>query len=372
MINRRKFLALAGSGLASTVAGCPGSSSEQETSPGQSDAGGQTPTESPTATSPATDQGATSEAYRDAYRRVYRETVDSVVLIQNPNGSQGTGFVFGDGTIVTNAHVVGTADRVNVVYTEDESRINDVSGTDSFSDLAAINAADAPTSATPLSLAKSEPAIGTRVAVIGGPFGLRGSLSSGVVSGVNRLIPNPRANFLLPNALQTDAPVNPGNSGGPLVTLDGTVLGVVNSGRGDNIAFAISPPLVDRVVPTLAAEGKYVHPFLGAEVRRVTDTIARARGLDEPRGALVTAVQSGSPAEGVLQANDETRRVDGYPIPAGGDIVLSIDGGSTGTRQAYYEQLFLNTSPGDTVTVEFVRDGERREAEVTLAGREGE
>jgi serine protease Do len=366
MINRRKFLALAGSGLASTVAGCPGSSSEQETSPGQSDAGGQTPTESPTATSPATDQGATSEAYRDAYRRVYRETVDSVVLIQNPNGSQGTGFVFGDGTIVTNAHVVGTADRVNVVYTEDESRINDVSGTDSFSDLAAIDAADAPTSATPLSLAKSEPAIGTRVAVIGGPFGLRGSLSSGVVSGVNRLIPNPRANFLLPNALQTDAPVNPGNSGGPLVTLDGTVLGVVNSGRGDNIAFAISAATVQRVVPSLVADGEYNHPFLGARVTDVTTLVARVKDLDRERGLLVTNVRRGSPAAGQLREPESYTVVNGFRVPVGGDIILTIDGKRVSTRQDYLSHLLLQTSPGQTIELTILRGGEEQTVSVAL------
>ena len=346
MINRRKFLALAGSGLASTVAGCPGSSSEQETSPGQSDAGGQTPTESPTATSPATDQGATSEAYRDAYRRVYRETVD--------------------GTIVTNAHVVGTADRVNVVYTEDESRINDVSGTDSFSDLAAINAADAPTSATPLSLATSEPAIGTRVAVIGGPFGLRGSLSSGVVSGVNRLIPNPRANFLLPNALQTDAPVNPGNSGGPLVTLDGTVLGVVNSGRGDNIAFAISAATVQRVVPSLVADGEYNHPFLGARVTDVTTLVARVKDLDRERGLLVTNVRRGSPAAGQLREPESYTVVNGFRVPVGGDIILTIDGKRVSTRQDYLSHLLLQTSPGQTIELTILRGGEEQTVSVAL------
>jgi S1-C subfamily serine protease len=357
MPTRRELLAVTGTALAAALAGCSGGESTDTTDPtGEPD-----PTAAPSS-------GTNGES---PYTGVYRDIVASVVLIRNPNGSQGTGFVFDDGMVVTNAHVVGSADRVELTYSEDDSRVAEVLGRDSLSDLAAIEAADRPDYAAPLPLSGGEPTIGTEVAVVGSPFGLRNSLTTGVVSATNRLIPNRKSNFLLPNAIQTDAAVNPGNSGGPLVDLAGNVLGVINSGRGDNIAFAISPPLVDRVVPTLAEEGEYVHPHLGAEVRRVTDTIARARGLDEPRGALVTAVESGSPAEGVLQANDETRRVDGYPIPAGGDIVLSIDGGATGTRQAYYEQLFLNTSPGDTVTVEFVRDGERREAEVTLAGREG-
>lgn len=348
---------MAGTTIAAALAGCSGGESTDTTDvTGEPD-----PTAAPS--------GANGES---PYTGVYRDIVSSVVLIRNPEGSLGTGFVFDDETVVTNAHVVGTADRVELTYSEDDSQVATVLGRDSLSDLAAIEAADRPDYAAPLALSEGEPTIGTEVAVVGSPFGLQNSLTTGVVSATNRLIPNRKSNFLLPNAIQTDAAVNPGNSGGPLVDLAGNVLGVINSGRGDNIAFAISPPLVDRVVPTLAEEGEYVHPYLGARVRRVTDTIARARGLDEPRGALVTAVQSGSPAEGVLQANDETRRVDGYPIPAGGDIVLSIDGGATGTRQAYYEQLFLNTSPGDTVTVEFVRDGDRREAEVTLAGREGE
>ena len=352
MPTRRQFLGATATAVAAGLAGCSGGD--------------------PTETPPAADPVPAIPENESPYTNVYRKIVSSVVLIRNPNGSQGTGFVFDDGTVVTNAHVVGSADRVELTYSEDDSHVAEVLGRDSLSDLAAIEAADRPDYATPLSLSAGEPTIGTEVAVVGSPFGLRNSLTTGVVSATNRLIPNRESNFLLPNAIQTDAAVNPGNSGGPLVDLAGNVLGVINSGRGDNIAFAISPPLVNRVVPTLVEDGEYVHPYLGASVRRVTDTVARARDLDGPRGALVTAIQSGSPAEGVLQANDETQRVDGYPVPAGGDIVLGIDGGATGTRQAYYEQLLLNSSPGDDVTVEFVRDGERREREITLAGREGE
>lgn len=362
MPNRRRALALAGCGLVSAVAGCSGLSvpANQQPSSNHPEERGQTPT------SPVTGQRARNGPGQSAYTAVYRETIGSVVLVRSPDGSQGTGFVLDDGVIVTNAHVVGTADLVKVVYGSDVSRVSDVFGADTFSDLAAIDASDAPTSATPLPLAESDPAIGTRVAVIGAPFGLRGSLSSGVVSGVDRLIPNPRANFVLPNAIQTDAPVNPGNSGGPLVTLDGTVLGVVNSGRGDNVAFAISAAMVRRVVPELVADGEYDHPYLGARVADVTEAVARARGLDRERGLLVTDVRPGSPAVGQLREPEGYRVVDGFRVPIGGDILVGIEGERLSTRQDYLSHLLLQTSPGQTVELDLLRNGGQQTVSVTL------
>jgi S1-C subfamily serine protease len=367
-------LSLAGTGLATALAGCPSASTtstaestdesgESVGAPDQVDEADSTDSTTP---SPTPVEGAEGVENDSAYTQVYRDTIDSVVLIRNPNGSQGTGWLFEDDVVVTNAHVVGEADRVRVGFSEEETQVSEVLGRDDLSDLAAVRVADTPDYATPLSLTESEPVIGTNVAVIGTPYGLRGSLSSGVVSGRNRLIPNPRANFVLPNAIQTDAPVNPGNSGGPLVNLDGTVLGVVNSGRGDNIAFAISPSMVRRVVPGLVEDGNYDHPYLGARVGRVTAAVAEANDLDSEGGLLVRTVDRGSPADGSLQEPTSATRVDGFRIPTGGDVIRAVDGTEVSTRQAYLSTLFLNTSPGEAVDVDIVRDGEEQTVSVTV------
>lgn len=374
MPRRRAVLSLAGTALATALAGCPSSSTTHTAEP--TDAGGEAvgvgsqsgdsnSTDS-TTPSPTPVDGAGGVENDSAYTQVYRDTIDSVVLIRNPNGSQGTGWLFDDGVVVTNAHVVGTADHVRVGFSEEETQVSEVLGRDDMSDLAAVRVEDAPDYAEPLSLTESEPVVGTNVAVIGTPYGLRGSLSSGVVSGRDRLIPNPRANFILPNAIQTDAPVNPGNSGGPLVNLDGTVLGVVNSGRGDNIAFAISPAMVRRVIPGLVEEGTYEHPYVGARVGRVTAAVAEANDLDSERGLLVRRVAPGSPADGTLEEPTSATRVDGFQIPTGGDVILAVDGTEVSTRQAYLSKLFLDTSPGETVDIDVVRDGEERTVSVTL------
>lgn len=338
MPQRRTVLSVASSALATALAGCSSSSS--------------------TPNAESTDAS--------AYTKVYQDTVGSVVLIRNPNGSQGTGWLFDDGVVVTNAHVVGTADQVSVGFSENETQVSEVLGRDSLSDLAVVHVENTPDYAEPLALTDSEPVVGTNVAVIGTPFGLRGSLSSGVVSGRNRLIPNPRAKFILPNAIQTDAPVNPGNSGGPLVNLDGTVLGVVNSGRGDNIAFAISPAMVRRVIPALVEDGTYDHPYVGARASRVTAAVVEANDLDSERGLLVRMVARKSPADGILQEPASTTRVDGFRIPTGGDVILALDGTEVSTRQAYLSTLFLDTSPGETVELDIVRDGEEQTVAVTL------
>jgi S1-C subfamily serine protease len=367
-------LTLAGSGLATALAGCSSSSStptaeptgEGEESVGAADqADGSDSTDS-TTPSPTPVDGADGVENDSAYTQVYRDTIDSVALIRNPNGSQGTGWVFEDGVVVTNAHVVGEADQVRVGFSEEETQVSEVLGRDDLSDLAAVRVEDTPDYADSLSLTDSEPVIGTSVAVIGTPYGLRGSLSSGVVSGRNRLIPNPRANFILPNAIQTDAPVNPGNSRGPLVNLDGTVLGVVNSGRGDNIAFAISPSMVRRVIPGLVADGNYEHPYLGARVGRVTAAVAEANELDSEGGLLVRTVDRGSPADGPLQEPTSATRVDGFRIPTGGDVIRAVDGTEVSTRQEYLSTLFLDTAPGETVEVDIVRDSGEQTVSVTL------
>ncbi|NHN59903.1 MULTISPECIES: S1C family serine protease [Halorussus] len=361
---RRDLLGALAAATAGGLAGC-----SSDSPPDRGTAGtGRPSAGTGTAAAPVRDASATTAADRGSvYTRVYRRTSDGVTLLRTPSGSQGSGFLYDDSHIVTNYHVVGDADRLSVQFDEETSRVGRVVGRDPRSDLAVVEAS-APDGAEPLSLVESEPEIGTRVAVVGSPYGLRGSLTSGIVSGVDRQVPSPVGDYRIPNAVQTDAPVNPGNSGGPLVNLSGDVLGVVNSGGGDNIAFAISAPLIRRVVPALIADGEYDHPYLGAETATVTELIARANEFPSAKGVLVVSVPDGVPADGQLRPCTSAERVEGFRVPVGGDAVLAVEGESINAPTDLHAYLALEASPGDELSMRVRRDGEVR----TLAVEVGE
>lgn len=376
-MDRRRYLSLAATAVAAGVAGCSGgqsgpgagaTSAGAATGEGGAAAGAAT-TSSGTGNSSDRQLGGREES---VYTRLYERTVGSVVLIRAPGGSLGTGWVYDKSHIVTNYHVVTGAETVDVRFSREASVAGEVVGRDPYADLAVIRVPELPDYAEPLPLAKEEPAIGTRVAVIGSPYGLEGSLTEGVVSGVNRRVPSPAkgTDYRIPNAIQTSAPVNPGNSGGPLVNLEGTVLGVVNSGGGENIAFAISAPLVRQVVPALIEDGTYQHPYLGVNVVDVTQVVAEANDLQQARGLLVTEVDAGSPAAGTLRASQREARVNGFSVPVGGDVVLAVGGKEVESVQGFYSYLELNARPGETVTLTVLRDGERRQVTVEVGARE--
>ncbi|WP_335998567.1 S1C family serine protease [Halorientalis halophila] len=307
------------------------------------------------------------------YTDVYRETIDSVVLLRvygaaGRNG-EGSGFVYDDGYVVTNQHVVANADRVRVRFTDGQWRTAAVVGTDAYSDLAVLDVPDVPASATPLSLIDGQVAVGQRVIAIGNPLGYTGSLTSGVVSGVDRSLPAPN-NFRIPDAIQTDAPVNPGNSGGPLVTLDGRVAGVINSGGGDNIGFAISAALMRRVIPALIERGRYDHSFMGVSLTSVTPLIAEANDLPDADGVYIDAVRPDGPAGDVLEGSGgQSTRIDGVQVPVGGDVIVRMGEQRIQSQEALSTYLALVTSPGDTIPLEVIRDGSRTTVDLTLGER---
>ncbi|USZ67824.1 trypsin-like peptidase domain-containing protein [Halorussus salilacus] len=351
--SRRRFLELGGAALAASLAGCSASA------PGQ-DA---TTTESDTGTTTATDPESGSDS---VYTEVYRNAVDSVVMVRADQG-QGTGFAFDDSHVVTNAHVVGDAESVNVRFAQGEWSEGEVVGTDAHSDLAAVEVGTTPSSASALPFAEADPAIGQEVVAIGNPYDLNGSLTTGVVSGTDRSIPAPTG-YRIPDAVQTDAAVNPGNSGGPLMSVDGRVVAVINSGGGDNIGFGISSALTRRVVPRLIETGEYEHSFVGVSFTNVTPTIAEANDLDEPRGLIVTRVVEGGPSEGVLRAG-ETETVDGRRVPVGGDVLLAIGDAELETSEDLGSYLALRTRPGETVELTVLRDASERTVELELGSR---
>nr|WP_254769432.1 trypsin-like peptidase domain-containing protein [Salinilacihabitans rarus] len=315
-------------------------------------------------------------AGEDRYASVYDDAIDSVVLVsvgptegRGPGrGATGSGFVYDEEHVLTNAHVVGGAEEVSVQFVDEEWRAGTVVGTDPHGDLAVVRVADLPDDATPLPLVEGTPDVGEEVVALGSPLGLDASISAGIVSGLDRSLPSP-AGFSIPATIQTDAPVNPGNSGGPLVNLDGEVVGIVFAGAGQNIGFAIPAALVRRVVPALIEDGEYAHPYLGVGVVPITPPVAEANDLDRTRGVLVSEVAPGSPADGTIEPAGEVEVVDGEPVPVGGDVIVDVEGESIPNQDRLASYLALETAPGEAVEIGVRRDGERETLEVTLGER---
>jgi S1-C subfamily serine protease len=301
---------------------------------------------------------------------VYQETIDSVVLVQTDEGA-GTGFIYDNTHVVTNAHVVGEAASTEIRFSEGQWTTGEVVGTDRHSDLAVIAVETVPERATPLSFIDGETEVGQNVVAIGNPFSFDGTATAGIVSGVDRSIPSPTG-FTIPDAIQTDAAVNPGNSGGPLMPLEGRIVAVINSGGGDNLGFGISAPLARRVIPELIETGSYEHSYMGVSFANVTPDIAEANGMDEPRGLLVDEVVDDGPAAGVLQPSEESETVDGTQLPVGGDVMLALDGTELLTSEDLGNYLALQTRPGDTVELTILRDGSEQSVEMTLGTRPDE
>ncbi|MFB6082522.1 MAG: S1C family serine protease [Halanaeroarchaeum sp.] len=351
---RREFLSLGGVAMTAGLAGC---STEPSMFGGASD--------DPSTTRPSTVDAQPPERGSE-FTDVYRTTIPSVVMVRTRQ-SQGTGFVYDDTHIVTNAHVVGGASTVQIRYHDGSWSEGVVRGTDVHSDLAVITADDVPGSARPLTFSEIPPVIGQRVVVIGNPYNLDGTITSGIVSGLDRLIPSP-AGYLIPDAIQTDAAVNPGNSGGPLMGLDEDVIGVVNSKRGDNIAFGISAALAQQVVPRLIQSGEYEHAYMGVSLENVTPIIATANDMSAPRGLLVVQTVPGGPADGVLQPS-ELEFVNGVRVPVGGDVFLEVEGTTMETFEDLASYLALHTRPGERIRLSILRDGTVQRVEMTLGER---
>ncbi|MFC6823734.1 S1C family serine protease [Halopelagius fulvigenes] len=311
------------------------------------------------------------------YTKVYNQTIDSVVAVRTESGL-GSGFAYAvsennsTSHVVTNAHVVGESNSVVVQFARGESKLGTVVGRDKRSDLAVVRVNETPAYVESLPVAESPPDRGARVAALGSPFGFEETITHGIVSGTNRSMPTTRG-FAVPNVVQTDAPINPGNSGGPLVTCGGDVVGVntagISASRGENIGFAISASLIERVVPSLVRTGEYKYSYLGVAVTETTPPLASANGLNSTEGVYVTSTVPGTPAADTLRETREYRRVGGFTVPVGGDVIVAVDGRQIQSPEDLSSYLVTETQPGETVTLTVVRDGERRQVNVTLAER---
>jgi S1-C subfamily serine protease len=322
----------------------------------------------------------------------------------------GSGFVYDrEGHIITSNHVVlaGSDPRIDVTFTDGTIYRASVVGADIYSDLAVLQVEDVPEETlVPLPLGNSSTLnVGQPVAAIGNPFGLSGSLSEGIISGLDRLIPaqavapeeepptnssspfpsppipvpeQPLATFSIPNVIQTSAPINPGNSGGPLLNMQGQVIGINTAifsvtGTFAGVGFAIPSNTIAKVVPVLIEEGFFQHPWIGVSGTDMTPEISEAIGLEEPRGFLVISIEDGSPASraGIQEGSTETVLPRGE-IPLGGDVILSIDGITVRKIDDLLGYLEQSTQVGQIVTLGIWRDGKTTEVDLTLTARPGE
>ena len=294
--------------------------------------------------------------------------------------TSGSGFVWdSEGHIVTNNHVVADADQVQVIFSDGRTAVAEVVGADLDSDLAVLVIDPDGYELSPVRLGDLNSVfVGMRVAAIGNPFGLQGTLTTGIVSALGRSIPA-RANYSIPDSIQTDAPINPGNSGGPLLNEQGEVIGVNAQIRSEDransgIGFAIPISIVKRVVPVLIEEGKYTHPYIGISGQTFSPICADELDLPkELRGAMVMNVLSRTPADRAgLRAGDQALNST-YPglCPdrSGGDVITAIEDQSVSTFDDILIYLQRHTSPGDTVTLTLVREGESIELDLTLVAR---
>jgi S1-C subfamily serine protease len=292
----------------------------------------------------------------------------------------GSGFVYDDnGHIITNHHVVsGGGNRLDVTFPDGIVYRASLIGSDPSADIAVLYVEEAPKEKLlPLSLADSSKVrVGERVAAIGNPFGLSGSLSNGIVSGVGRQIPaEEEEGFTIPDIIQTDAPINPGNSGGPLLNMRGEVIGINSAiysttGQFAGVGFAIPSNTIAQVMPSLITTGSFQHPWLGVAGRDMTPGIADRLGLDEPRGFLVMDVVTGSPAEkaGIQRGNEDTV-IDGILIKLGGDVIIAVDNNTVRKIDDILAYVEMKKSVGDDLKLTILREGQTMEVIATLAAR---
>jgi S1-C subfamily serine protease len=290
----------------------------------------------------------------------------------------GSGFLIDtEGHMVTNDHVVSGADSVSVTLGDSDAPYDaEIIGTDPSTDLALLKI-DAPEEVMkPLSLGNSdEVKVGDPVVAIGNPFGLDRTVTTGIVSALQREIQSTTA-YSISNIIQTDAAINPGNSGGPLISADGEVIGVnsqIATGGGGNgsvgIGFAIPSETVADVVDQLKADGEVRHAFLGISGIGVDSRISEALNLGVEGGVMVQEVTEGGPAaEAGIRAGREPVTVEGAQILAGGDIITAIEGQENPSMEDV-AALVNDSDPGDKLELTVQRDGQSEKVEVTLGER---
>lgn len=320
------------------------------------------------------------------YARVDPGIVSIQVLSQG-GGSLGSGFVFDQqGHIVTNFHVIDGAQDLEVDFPSGLKVRGTVVGKDTDSDIAVVAVKAPQTALFPLEMGDSDQIkVGQSVVAIGNPFGLTGTMTTGIVSARGRTLSSIRqasdgTPFSAGGLIQTDAAINPGNSGGPLLDLKGRVIGINRAIRttttnqsGDatssGVGFAVPVNIIKRVVPVLIAKGNYDYPYLGVGAHEELSLLEQeALGLPQTSGAYVVDVTPGGPADkgGLKGGNTQTK----FPgLPSGGDLITAVDSRPVRVFGDLLTYLMENKSPGDTIKLTILRNKQQEEVTIILGKR---
>lgn len=323
---------------------------------------------------------------------IYARSSDSVVNIEATNQTEtrrGSGFVYDrQGHIITNAHLVKDAEAIVVTLRNAYPLPAELVGLDSFSDLAALKVSTGDERLAPLRIGASAAVkVGQRAISIGNPFGLKASMTSGIVSGLGRSLPSAALidagvapGFDNPSIIQIDAPIHPGNSGGPLLDSSGLVIGITTAMRTDSghfqgIGFAVPADTMRRVIPDLIAQGRVDYAWMGISVMPEDGGFGVAglsEALDLPvrRGVLLRGVSEGSPAHlAGLRGGDTAIDLRGKIVCAGGDLIVAINGFYFDDLDALITYLVQNTRPADEATLVVIRERQATDFTVKLQRR---
>ena len=314
---------------------------------------------------------------------LFKKTEQGVVKIEtnvadvDERKPVGSGFVYDIlGHTITNAHVIENATKVTVTFLDGNQYNAEIIGTDKFTDIAVIKVNEKPRLLHPLDIGDSSVLlVGEQVAAIGNPFGLSGSMTSGIVSQLGRLLFSPDNGFSIPDVIQTDAAINPGNSGGPLLNMKGEVIGIntaIRSSTGEftGVGFAVPSNTIKKIVPSLIEEGKYHHPWMGITGIDIDPDLAKIRELGNAKGFLVVTVIDGHPADDAgLQGVSKTVEIDGKEYPIDGDIIISVDGKEVRKINDLLVHLQREKSVGDEMILGVMRDGDLMHLTLTLGER---
>lgn len=326
--------------------------------------------------------------FQQIYQTVNPSVVNISVTQQVSNGfqsglasGQGSGFVWDmDGHIVTNSHVVEGASDITVTFADGTSLDAELVGADPESDLAVIRVNPDEADLQPVTLADSTAVqVGDLVIAIGNPFGLSGTMTQGIVSGLSRSLEVDAetsfstGSYTIPDIIQTDTAINPGNSGGVLVDVQGRVVGVtaaIRSSTNSNsgIGFVIPTHIVQRIVPVLIQDGSYTHPRMGISGVSLTPDVAEQAGLNrDQKGILIMDLSNNGPAERAgLAASTQQRGANGQVEITAGDVIVAVDGQPVNSFDDLSSYLFNNTEVGQDVVVTVLRGGAEQTLTVTL------
>ncbi len=348
------------------------------------------------------------EAERGAFnaQAIYQSVAPGVVTVSSifpsgtdplagpgPQAGQGSGFVISeDGEIVTNAHVVtdgqaeGTSEinaarEVYVQFPDRNQVPAEIIGFDPFADVALLKVDPEGLDIDPIELGSIEETdVGDPVAAIGSPFGQRQSLSVGVISATDRSIPS-LTQFQIDGAIQTDASINPGNSGGPLLDAEGRVVGInqqidTTSGGNQGVGFAVPIDLAERAIEQLREDGNVDYAFIGVTTQPLYPQLAEELDIETPTGALIASVVADGPADDAgiccpytpAEERENTIRFQATEVVTGGDVIVSVDGEEL-IAEADLPRIIARQEPGEEITLEIIRDGERMSLDVKLGTR---